>query len=132
MFCQFFVVKIYEQEKKMTGRQLRQFEQLLLKWKETIEKELELEIELDNVDKGEGEADETDFIDKKNIIDFQQKRQQHHESLLKEISHAMTKIKNKTFGFCEETEEPITLERLKANPIARYSLEAQLRLENSK
>lgn len=41
-------------------------------------------------------------------------------SELKEIYHALSKIKDGTFGICEKTSKPIPLERLKANPIARY------------
>ncbi|MFT7824867.1 MAG: TraR/DksA C4-type zinc finger protein [Sulfurimonas sp.] len=39
---------------------------------------------------------------------------------LKEIYHAPAKIKNRTYGICEETGKPIPVERLRANPIARY------------
>jgi DnaK suppressor protein len=38
---------------------------------------------------------------------------------LKEIYHALSKIKNETYGICEETSRPIPIERLRANPIAR-------------
>jgi DnaK suppressor protein len=38
---------------------------------------------------------------------------------LREIHHALSKIKEGTYGICEETSKPIPVERLRANPIAR-------------
>ena len=44
---------------------------------------------------------------------------QQQENELREIEHALAKIKNGTYGLCEKSFEPIPLERLRANPIAR-------------
>ena len=49
--------------------------------------------------------------------------------LLKKIQQALGRITNKEYGFCEETGEPIGLERLLARPTATLSLEAQQRRE---
>ena len=46
------------------------------------------------------------------------------------IDKALDRIKNKTYGFCEDTGEPIGLKRLIARPIAILSIEAQERHEN--
>ena len=45
--------------------------------------------------------------------------------LVTKINSALEKIKNDTYGFCEETGEPIGLKRLMARPIATLSIEAQ-------
>jgi len=50
---------------------------------------------------------------------------------LREIDHALNKMKNGVYGHCEETGEPISFERLLANPTARLSLEAQQHKEKS-
>ncbi|MGD9639237.1 MAG: RNA polymerase-binding protein DksA [Alphaproteobacteria bacterium] len=49
--------------------------------------------------------------------------------LISKIDVALRKIEEGTYGYCEETGEPINLERLEARPIAAYSIEAQERHE---
>lgn len=49
--------------------------------------------------------------------------------LISKINEALERIADGSYGFCEETGEPIGLERLEARPIATYSIEAQERHE---
>lgn len=49
--------------------------------------------------------------------------------LIAKIDEALERIESGTYGFCEETREPISLSRLEARPIATLSLEAQERHE---
>eukprot|EP01037_Dinobryon_pediforme_P011202 gene11202-11284_t len=49
--------------------------------------------------------------------------------LINKIDEALRRIENGTYGYCEETGEPISLRRLEARPIATLSLEAQERHE---
>lgn len=49
--------------------------------------------------------------------------------LLKKITHSLSCIEEKTYGWCEETGEPIGIARLLARPTATLSLEAQQRRE---
>ena len=49
--------------------------------------------------------------------------------LVKKIDQALQRIEDKTYGYCEETGEPIGLERLKARPVATLSIEAQKKHE---
>ena len=51
--------------------------------------------------------------------------------LLSKIDKAIKKIKDNTYGFCEETGEPIGLKRLIARPIATLSIEAQEKHEKN-
>ena len=51
------------------------------------------------------------------------------EKLINKIDHALKKLKDGTYGFCEETGEPIGLQRLIARPIATLCIEAQERHE---
>ena len=49
--------------------------------------------------------------------------------LISKINEALRRIEEGTYGYCEETNEPISLRRLEARPIATLSLEAQERHE---
>ena len=49
--------------------------------------------------------------------------------LISEINKALLRIKDDTYGYCEETSEPIGIKRLMARPIATLSIEAQERHE---
>ena len=52
--------------------------------------------------------------------------------LLIKIDQALNKLKENTYGFCEETGEPIGLKRLIARPVATLSVEAQEKREQNK
>ena len=45
--------------------------------------------------------------------------------LISKIDSAIQRIENNTYGYCEETSEPISIKRLEARPIATLSIEAQ-------
>lgn len=49
--------------------------------------------------------------------------------LIAKIDEALIRVENATYGYCEETHEPISISRLEARPIATLSLEAQERHE---
>ena len=49
--------------------------------------------------------------------------------LIAKIDAALTRLDDGTYGYCEETGEPISLKRLDARPIATLSVEAQERHE---
>ena len=49
--------------------------------------------------------------------------------LISKIDEALERLENGSYGYCEETEEPIGLKRLEARPIATLSVEAQERHE---
>jgi DnaK suppressor protein len=50
-------------------------------------------------------------------------------NLLKDIDNALDKIKNETYGICEECEEKISEKRLEANPVARYCITCKRMME---
>ena len=52
-----------------------------------------------------------------------------HRKLINKIDSALRRIDDKTYGYCEDTGEPISLKRLEARPIATLGLEAQERHE---
>ena len=49
--------------------------------------------------------------------------------LIAKIDSALSRLDDGTYGYCEETGEPISLKRLDARPIATFSIEAQERHE---
>ena len=53
-----------------------------------------------------------------------------YRKLIAKIEKALRRIEDGTYGFCEETDEEIGLERLDARPIATLSLDAQERREH--
>ena len=117
-----------EDEEFMNERQLEYFKQKLLKWKEDILRESRetlshLQSETENhADVADRASSETDRALELRTRDRQRK-------LISKIDEALRRIEDGSYGYCEETGEPIGLARLEARPIATLSLEAQERHE---
>jgi len=117
-----------EDEEFMNDRQLKYFKQKLLNWKEDILRESRetlshLQAETENhPDIADRASSETDRALELRTRDRQRK-------LISKIDDALRRIEDGSYGYCEETGEPITLARLDARPIATLSLEAQERHE---
>lgn len=117
-----------EDEEFMNGRQLEYFKQKLLDWKEDILREsretlTHLQAETENhPDIADRASSETDRALELRTRDRQRK-------LISKIDEALRRIEDESYGYCEETGEPIGLARLEARPIATLSLEAQERHE---
>ncbi len=117
-----------ESEPFMNERQREYFRAKLLAWKDDILKEaretlIALQAESENhPDLADRASSETDRSIELRARDRQRK-------LISKIDAAMSRIDDRTYGYCEETGEPISLRRLDARPIATLSLEAQERHE---
>ena len=117
-----------EKEPFMNERQREYFRARLLTWKEEILKEaketlLHLQEENQNhPDLADRASSETDRAIELRARDRQRK-------LISKIEEALGRIEDGSYGYCEETGEPIGLKRLDARPIATLSLEAQERHE---
>ena len=117
-----------EDEPFMNERQLEYFKQKLLIWKDEILREsretvTHLQSETENhPDLADRASSETDRAIELRARDRQRK-------LISKIDAALERIDDGTYGYCEETGEPITLKRLEARPIATLSIEAQERHE---
>ena len=123
--------KIYrpsDKEPFMNERQREYFRQKLLTWKEEILKEAKetlahLQAENENhPDLADRASSETDRAIELRARDRQRK-------LIAKIEAALARLEDGTYGYCEETGEPIALKRLEARPIATFSVEAQERHE---
>jgi DnaK suppressor protein len=117
-----------DKEPFMNERQREYFRAKLLAWREDILKEaketlLHLQEENQNhPDLADRASSETDRAIELRARDRQRK-------LIAKIDEALTRIDDGTYGYCEETGEPISLRRLEARPIATLSVEAQERHE---
>jgi DnaK suppressor protein len=117
-----------EKEPFMNERQREYFRMKLLAWREDILKEaketlLHLQEENQNhPDLADRASSETDRAIELRARDRQRK-------LISKIDEALGRIEDGTYGYCEETGEPISLRRLEARPIATLSVEAQERHE---
>lgn len=117
-----------EDEAFMNDRQLEYFRQKLLSWKEDILREsretignlqTETENHPDLVDRASSEADRA----------LELRTRDRQRKLISKIDEALRRIEDGTYGYCEETGEPIGLARLEARPTATLSVEAQERHE---
>jgi DnaK suppressor protein len=117
-----------EDEPFMNERQLEYFRQKLLAWKEEILREsretvsnlqAETENHPDLVDRASSEADRA----------LELRTRDRQRKLISKIDEALRRIEDGSYGYCEETGEPIGIARLEARPTATLSLEAQERHE---
>ena len=117
-----------DDEPFMNERQLEYFRRKLFVWKEEILREsretlAHLQAETENhPDLADRATSETDRALELRTRDRQRK-------LISKIDEALRRIDDGSYGYCEETGEPIGLARLDARPIATLSLEAQERHE---
>jgi DnaK suppressor protein len=117
-----------DDEPFMNERQREYFRKKLVAWKEEIIREANetiaaLQAETENhpdiADRASSEADRA--------IELRARDRQ--RKLISKIDSALSRIEDGSYGFCEETGEPIALRRLDARPIATLTLEAQERHE---
>lgn len=119
-----------EDEPFMNERQREYFRRKLIRWKGDILREAQetlatLQSENENhPDLADRASSETDRAIELRARDRQRK-------LIAKIDAALARIDDGTYGYCEETGDPISLKRLEARPIATLSLEAQERHERN-
>ena len=117
-----------ESEPFMNERQREYFRRKLLAWKDEILEESRSTIaslQEDSAplpDLADRATSETDRAVELRTRDRQRK-------LISKIEDALRRLEDGSYGYCEETGEPIGLSRLEARPIATLSLEAQERHE---
>ncbi len=117
-----------EDEPFMCERQVEYFRQKLLTWKEDILKESketighlqdENHVLPDIADRASSETDRS----------LELRTRDRQRKLIAKIDAALKRIADGSYGYCEETGDPISLKRLDARPIATLSVEAQERHE---
>ncbi|MBA5725934.1 RNA polymerase-binding protein DksA [Bombella favorum] len=117
-----------EDEEFMNEQQLAYFRQKLLHWRMDLLKEAG-ETLASLSEGGIREADLTDRATVETDRAFELRTRDRARKLIIKIDMALARIEDGSYGYCEETGEPIGLQRLEARPIATLSLEAQERHE---
>ncbi len=116
-------------EEYMNERQLAYFRDKLLAWRDALLEEVQGTLDGlrdtahhevgDDVDRATREADQA----------LELRTRDRCRKLVRKIDQALARIEDGSYGYCEETGEPIGLARLEARPVATLSVEAQERRE---
>jgi len=117
-----------DDEPFMNERQREYFRQKLLAWRQELLKESEETLE----HLQEGGLQEPDLADRASAeMDraLELRTRDRARKLIAKIDAALERVADGSYGYCEETGEPIALRRLEARPIATLSIEAQERHE---
>ena len=117
-----------ETEPFMNERHRLYFRRKLFAWKEDIIRQTSETVQGLNDDNGQ-HADITDRATSETDRALELRARDRQRKLISKIDAAIARIDDGSYGFCEETGEPIGLRRLEARPIATLSLEAQERHE---
>ncbi len=117
-----------EDEPYMNEAQREYFRRKLLNWREEIlrgsnETLRQLKEEDNRL------ADMSDWASFETERNFQLRARDRERKLLSKIDEALRRLEDGSYGYCEETQEPIGIKRLEARPIATLSIEAQERHE---
>ena len=112
-------------EKFMNAKMKEYFRQILVNWKYELLKESSQTLNnLQNVENS-AKPDFTDRASEETDRTFELRTRDRERKLINKIVAALKRIEDGTYGYCEETGEPISLKRLQARPVATLSLEAQ-------
>ncbi len=117
-----------DDEEFMNGRQREYFRAKLLQWRAEL-----LQESSDTIRSLQGESmaepDLSDRATKETDRAIELRTRDRQRKLISKIDAALRRIEDGSYGYCEVTQEPISLRRLEARPIATLSLEAQERHE---
>ena len=114
-----------KKEKFMNAKMKEYFRQILISWKDELLKESSQTLNnLQNVENS-AKPDLTDRASDEIDRTFELRTRDRERKLINKIKAALKRIEDGTYGYCEETGEPISLKRLQARPVATLSLEAQ-------
>ena len=117
-----------EAEEFINPLQLEYFRQKLLRWRaELLAESTETLQHLKEESLAEPDLTDRASLETERAIELRTRDRE--RKLISKIDAALMRIEDGSYGFCEETDEPISLRRLEARPIATLSLEAQERHE---
>ena len=114
-----------EKEKYMCAKQMAYFKNKLAKWRNEIIESNNKSLYFNEVDHEISSPDMVDQATSQTEKTVEMRTLNRQRKLLSKIDKAIKKIKDNTYGYCEETGEPIGVKRLIARPIATLSIEAQ-------
>ena len=114
-----------EKEKYMCAKHLAFFKKKLMDWKADLVKTNNEALYNSSMDDNSTSADIVDQASSYTEKNVEMRAINRQIKLISKIESALKKIKDGTYGFCEETAEPIGLKRLMARPIATLCIAAQ-------
>ena len=120
-----------EKEKYMCTKQKTYFKKRLMEWKNEIMEFNSKNLYLKEVDHEISSPDIIDQASSQAEKTVEMRTLNRQRKLLSKIDKAVKKINDNTYGYCEETGEPIGVKRLIARPIATLSIEAQEKHEKN-
>ena len=120
-----------EKEKYMCEKHKKYFKKRLLDWKNEIIESNAKNLYSKEIDREISSADIIDQASSQTEKTVEMHTINRQIKLLSKIDKAIRKIDDNTYGYCEETSEPIGLKRLIARPIATLSIEAQEKQEKN-
>ena len=118
-------------EKYMNAKQKTYFNTRLLEWRNEIIESNNKNLYLNEVDHEISSPDIVDQASSQTEKTVEMRTLNRQRKLISKIEQAIKRIKNDTYGYCEETGEPIGIKRLIARPIATLSIEAQEKHERN-
>src|SRR3984957_7112474 len=112
----------------MNARELEYFRQKLLRWRAELLAESSGTLQnLKEVSLAEPDITDRATLETERSIELRTRDRE--RKLISKIDAALSRLDSGTYGYCEETDEPIGIRRLEARPIATLSIEAQERHE---
>ena len=120
-----------EKEKYMCAKQKAYFKKRLVEWKNEILGSNNKSLYLSEIDHEISSPDIVDQASSQTEKNVEMRTLNRQRKLLSKIENAIKKIQDNTYGYCEETGEPIGIKRLIARPIATLSIEAQEKHEKN-
>ena len=113
-----------QKEKFMNAKMKEYFRQKLVSWKKDLLKESSQT--LNNLQNEiEAKPDITDRASEEIDRSFELRTRDRERKLINKIDAALQRIEDGSYGYCDETGDPISIKRLEARPVATLSLEAQ-------
>ena len=113
-----------EKEKYMCAKHLAFFKKKLMDWKADLVKTNNEALYNSSMDDNSTSADIVDQASSYTEKNVEMRAINRQIKLISKIDSALKRIKDETYGFCEETGEPIGLKRLMARPVATLSIAA--------
>ena len=120
-----------EKEKYMCAKHLEYFKQKLMEWKKDLKRSNSEAIFNASMDDNSSSADIVDQASSYTEKNVEMRAINRQIKLISKIDDALKKIQDGTYGFCEETGEPIGLKRLIARPVATLCIAAQEKHEKN-
>ena len=116
-----------ESEEYMCEKHLEYFKRKLQDWKQEIISNSKLTLE--SLQEKNTFPDDTDRASNETDRSVELRSRDRQRKLISKIDQALNRIDDGSYGYCEDTGEPIGIKRLEARPIATLSIEAQERHE---